>query len=125
MFGFLGKVLSNLLGFVVALALMIGGCLFVGTAALKGVAEAQKNGGGGGVGNPIASAMDAAEKSFAKSIAQDLIDQYNIVQNGTDEMAKSMRAGAVAEAYLQAKDSAKYETWKAKADAHLKKAMSP
>lgn len=118
MLGFLGKVISNLFALVVAIALMIGGCLFVGTAAMKGAAEAQKNGGsaGGGV-------LDAAKNSFSKGVAKDLIAQYDIVKNGDDEMAKSIRAGAVAEAYLQAKDKASYETWKARADQHMKSAM--
>lgn len=118
MFRLLGKLISNLIGLAVTLAVLIGGCLFVGTAAMKGAADAQKSGSG----NPISKAMDAAEKSFAKGVAKDLIEQYDIVKNGTDEMAKSIRAGAVAEMYLQAKDQANYESWKAKSDAHMKRA---
>jgi hypothetical protein len=51
-----------------------------------------------------------------------LIEQYDIVKGGNDEMAKSVRAGAVAEMFLQAKDSTNYRAWKAKADAHMKNA---
>lgn len=110
MFRFLGKIVSNLLAMIVAICLLIGGCVFViGTAA--------KNGGS------VKAALDGAEKSFATGVAQDLIEQYDIVKNGSDEMAKSVRAGAVAEMYLQARDQANYEAWKAKADGHMKAAM--
>ena len=110
MFGFLGKIVSNLLALVVSICLLIGGCVFViGTAA--------KNSGG------IDKIMDSAEKSVATGIAQDLIEQYEIVKNGNDEMAKGVRAGAVAEMYLQARDQANYRTWKDRADRHMKAAI--
>lgn len=115
MIRFVGKIISNLLAMFVAIGLMVGGCLFVGSAAMKGAAEAQKNGGG--------SLMDAAKNSFSESVARDLIQQYEIVKDGSDEMAKSVRAGAVAEMYLQAKDRGNYEAWKNKADAHMKNAI--
>lgn len=115
MIRFVGKIISNLLAMFVAIGLMVGGCLFVGSAAMKGAADAQKNGGG--------SLMDAAKNSFSESVARDLIQQYEIVKDGSDEMAKSVRAGAVAEMYLQAKNQSDYELWKARADRHLQAAL--
>jgi hypothetical protein len=113
MLGFIGKVISNLLSLVVTIALLVGGCVFVlGTAAK----QAQKNGG-------IDKMTDNLEKSFATGVADDLIEQYDIVKNGSDETAKSVRAGAVAEMFLQARDSSNYELWKSRADAHMKKAL--
>lgn len=115
MIRFLGKIVSNLVAMVFAACLLIGGCLFVGTAAMKGAAEAQKNGGG--------NVFEAAKNSFSASVADDLIGQYNIVKNDADEMAKAIRAGAVAEMYLQAKDQGNYRRWKDIADVHQRKAL--
>ena len=110
MFGLLGKIIIKLLSLAISICLLIGGCVFIlGTAA--------KNSGG------IKKVMDSAEKSFATGVAQDLVEQYEIVKNGNDEMAKGIRAGAVAEMYLQARDQANYNTWKDRADRHTKAAM--
>jgi hypothetical protein len=137
MIGFLGKVLSNMLAMFVAVALLIGGCLYVGGAAVKSAAEASKRHQENIAANPpeagdatavVSSSpakelFEASKNSFAKGVADDLIDQYNIVIKGDDEMAKAARAGAVAEMYLQAKDQPAYEKWKAKSDAHMKRAI--
>lgn len=113
MIGFLGKVISTLISLVVVVVLLIGGCVFVLGTAVK---EAKK-------GGALDAIADSAEKSFAKGVADDLIEQYDIVKNGTDEMAKAARAGAVAEMYLQARDQASYSQWKAKSDGHMQKAL--
>jgi len=131
MIKFFGKVIANMLAMLVAAVLLVGGCLYMGSTAIQQAEEARRRNqaNGNAEATPAATmpsvdaVFDSAEKSFAKGVAEDLIEQYDIVKNGTDEMAKSIRAGAVAEAFLQARDSAKYQAWKEKADLHMKKAM--
>jgi hypothetical protein len=129
MFGLLGKVITNLFAFFITIGLLIGGCVYIGGKAIEKADEAnRRNAAGrpqedGTAPNVVSGAFEAAKNSFSKSIANDLIQQYEIVENGSDEMAKSIRAGAVAEAYLQAKDAASYERWKSIADSHMQKAL--
>lgn len=137
MIGFLRKVISSLLAMLVAAVLLIGGCLYVGGDAVQRAAEASRRQPGNIAVNPpeareapaapaapsFGNLIEASQNSFAKGVANDLIDQYNIVSRGNDEMAKATRAGAVAEMYLQAKDQAAYEKWKSVSDAHMKRAL--
>jgi hypothetical protein len=137
MLGFLGKIIANIIAMVVAAWLLVVGCIYVGSASIKSAEEAKRRFDANRPAavqedrpaverpapSPVASVFNAAEKSFARSVADDLIEQYDIVKGGSDEMAKSIRAGAVAEMFLQAKDSSNYELWKSRADSHMKKAL--
>lgn len=60
----------------------------------------------------FARTADMAKKSVTNAIAQEAIAQYKIVEQGTDLLAKSVHAGAVAEAYLLGNDSENYHKWK-------------
>jgi hypothetical protein len=53
-----------------------------------------------------------AQKSVTDHMTQEAIAQYQIVEQGTDLLRKSLAAGVVAEAYLMAKDSDNYHKWK-------------
>ena len=147
MIGFLGKVLSNLLAMLMALGILVGGCVYLGNAAFKSAYEAQQRHAEQMAennamapereeveadahpapirerANPTRTIMEAAKTSFTDDVIRDLREQYEIVKRGSDEMAKAMRAGAVAEMYLQGKDQANYERWKATSDGHMKRAL--
>jgi hypothetical protein len=46
-----------------------------------------------------------------EGVANDVIDQYNLVAETGDYMQMCVRAGLVAEAYLQAKNQTEYLNW--------------
>jgi hypothetical protein len=114
MFRFIGKVFSSLLSTLFAMAILIGGCLGLVGMAVNGPKPDFSN---------LNKATKPAQQAFSKSVADDLIEQYNIVRKGDDEFAKSVRAGAVAEMFLHANDEASYGKWKAIADDHQKRAI--
>jgi hypothetical protein len=123
---FLMKIVSNLFAMLIAIALLFGGCVFLVNSGLQEADRAIKANPDAfkvEAPTPMARAMEKGKKDFATSVANDLMDQYEIVRGGNDEMAKSMRAGAVAEMYLQAKDQANYQKWKAIADRHMSNAL--
>lgn len=63
---------------------------------------------------------------FWTDAAADLEDQYRIVVDaGAPQIDRAIRAGAVAEAYLQGKDKAAYRRWKAIAERHTRAAGLP
>lgn len=124
---FLLKIFSNLLAMLIAIGLLFGGCIFLVGTGLQQADKAIKENPDAFKFEPpapVQRAMEKGQKDFATKVANDLVDQYYIVKDGTDEMAKSMRAGAVAEMYLQAKDQANYQKWKAVADQHMNKALN-
>jgi hypothetical protein len=60
--------------------------------------------------------MANARQRFHNQLVADAFQQYQIVDGGDDLMAKALRAGVVAEAYLMAKDADNYNKWKKIAD---------
>lgn len=60
---------------------------------------------GGGPTEPIDSAIE-------QRVAADAIREYEIVKRNGSATDKCVRAGLVAEAFLQAKDEPGYQTWK-------------
>lgn len=70
--------------------------------------------------------MSIGPSMVARGMAEGLIDQYQLLVDAkASELELGVRAGAVAEAYLQAKDSEGYREWKAAADRHMKAAGMP
>lgn len=62
----------------------------------------------------------------ARGMADELIDQYQLLVDAkASQLELGVRAGAVAEAYLQAKDAEGYREWKAAADRHMRAAGMP
>jgi hypothetical protein len=114
MFRFIGKVFSSLLSTLFAMAILIGGCLGLVGMAVNGPKPDFSN---------LNKVTKPAQQAFSKSVADDLVTQYEIVKKGDDEMAKSVRAGAVAEMFLHANDETSYQKWKSVADSHMKKAI--
>lgn len=53
---------------------------------------------------------------FHNQMVADAFQQYKIVEQGDDAMAKSMQAAVVAEACLMAQDGESYHKWKKIAD---------
>lgn len=51
-------------------------------------------------------------KSIQDKAAQDAEEQYRMVEKSGTKVDLCVRAGMVAEAYLQAKNSEKYDFWK-------------
>ena len=47
-----------------------------------------------------------------QDVASDFVKQYNVAVKRGDDIESSVRAGLVAEAYLQAGNEAKYNKWK-------------
>jgi hypothetical protein len=76
---------------------------------------------GGGLEKQAAKDMNRIENE----VAADSVRQYNIAKEKGDPMDACVHAGLVAAAYLQAKDSANYETWKATERADCAKAGLP
>jgi hypothetical protein len=64
----------------------------------------------GGGANKMA---DNQMSSIEIKVAQDAEKQYEIAKSGGDKMDIYVHAGMVAAAYLQAKDQANYNKWKA------------
>lgn len=50
--------------------------------------------------------------NFDNKYAQEMVEQYEIAKNQGDRMEKCMQAGAVAQAFLQAKNQDNYNKWK-------------
>ena len=48
---------------------------------------------------------------IVKGVTNDVIDQYNLVKKSGDKMQMCVRAGLVAEAYLQGKNQTEYLNW--------------
>lgn len=61
--------------------------------------------------NNIAFQEDPMQ-SIYKKVIDDCLKQYEIVAATKDKMQMYVRAGMVAEAYLQAKDAVNYKAWK-------------
>lgn len=53
-----------------------------------------------------------ARQRFHEHLISEAFQQYKIVEQGNDAMAKSLQAGVVAEAFLLAKDGDNYHKWK-------------
>ena len=64
---------------------------------------------GGGIDKQVANDMQKIENQ----VALDAEKQYEIAKNGGDKMQTYVQASLVATAYLQAKDEANYNKWKA------------
>lgn len=62
----------------------------------------------------------------ASQVAADLEAQYEIQRNaGARNIDLGVRAGIIAEAYLQSQDPQQYRRWKAIADWHMREAGMP
>lgn len=59
------------------------------------------------------SAVDAQMDSAYDKVSSDMVAQYEIAKKQGDKMQICVQAGMVSAAYLQAKDEAKYNEWKA------------
>ncbi|KQS48610.1 hypothetical protein ASG38_05580 [Flavobacterium sp. Leaf359] len=64
---------------------------------------------GGGLEKHATNEMQKIENQ----VALDAEQQYEIAKNGGDQMQTYVQAGIVAASYLQAKDEANYNKWKA------------
>jgi len=74
----------------------------------------------------MAAWMQIGPGIVASTVADDLAEQYDLLDPAeTSQLELGMRAGAVAEACLQAKDRDCYRRWKAIADCHLRAAGMP
>ena len=58
-------------------------------------------------------AVDAQMDSTYDKVSSDMVAQYDIAKKQGDPMQTCVQAGMVSAAYLQAKDEAKYNEWKA------------
>jgi len=136
MINFLSRVLSTLIALLLAVGLLFGGCVFIAGQALKSASDAQDRADARRAAAPqperdpepfrrdIAGEMvGSIGNAFSTHVAKDLVRQYQIVQSNGSEMDKAIRAGAVAEMYLQAKDEANYRKWKEIADRHQRNAI--
>ena len=104
-------VLQVALGILLAVAVMFGGCVFIVGMGAKELAEQQKKSG------------RSMMKDIQKDVANDAIRQYNtVIDNDGSDVDAYVRAGMVAESFLQAGDDANYRKWKKIADAHAKNA---
>lgn len=56
---------------------------------------------------------DKAMDDIHTQVADDAVEQYNIAKKQGDKIQICVQAGLVSAAYLQAKDDAKYNEWKA------------
>ena len=64
----------------------------------------------------IKRAFQNAQQRFHNHLVAEAFQQYKIVEQGDDAMAKSLQAAVVAEACLMAKDGENYHKWKKIAD---------
>ena len=70
--------------------------------------------------------MRAGPEWLWEQTAAELEQQYAmLVEMKAPQMERAMRAGAIAEAYLQAKDREGYRLWKDAADRHMRAAGMP
>ena len=58
-------------------------------------------------------AVEAQMNSNYDKVSSDMVAQYNIAKKQGDKMQTCVQASMVSAAYLQAKDEAKYNEWKA------------
>lgn len=58
-------------------------------------------------------AVEAQMDSTYDKVSSDMVAQYDIAKKQGDPMQTCVQAGMVSAAYLQAKDEAKYNEWKA------------
>lgn len=58
-------------------------------------------------------AVEAQMDSTYDKVSSDMVAQYDIAKKQGDAMQTCVQAGMVSAAYLQAKDEAKYNEWKA------------
>ena len=58
-------------------------------------------------------AVEAQMDSTYDKVSSDMVEQYDIAKKQGDAMQTCVQAGMVSAAYLQAKDEAKYNEWKA------------
>jgi hypothetical protein len=61
---------------------------------------------------PAASGPEDPMQSIHNKVAQDAIDQYEIVKRNANLVNTCVHAGFVAAAYLQAKDEPNYQKWR-------------
>lgn len=92
--GFITSVLKVAFGIMAAI-------LFI--AIIIGLAITSKEGKKAG--------QDAVQE-IHEDVARDVVQQYEIAKRNGSKMDACVRAGFVAEAYLQAKNEAEYTTWK-------------
>ena len=57
--------------------------------------------------------VDQQMDDIYDQVATDSVEQYNIAKRQGDPIQTCVQAGLVAAAYLQAKDEAQYNSWKA------------
>ena len=70
--------------------------------------------------------MAIGSSMVARGVADELVDQYQLLIDAkASQLELGVRAGAVAEAYLQANDAEGYREWKAAADRHMRAAGMP
>ena len=99
-------------------------CVFLVVTAFAGVMFV------GALGTQVGPALKKAgkevQKDLASGVADDMIDQYDIVvRNNGSEIDKHVRASMVAESYLQAGDEESYAKWKRLRDIHARNAGVP
>ena len=66
------------------------------------------------------AATDMQMDNINSKVADDMVAQYDIAKKQGDAMQTCVQAGMVSAAYLQAKDEAKYNEWKAMEKADCK-----
>lgn len=59
-----------------------------------------------------ASVGRKVEDGISRDVAEDMVEQYELAKSHGDKIDRCVRAGLVAESYLQAKDESKYAEWK-------------
>lgn len=59
------------------------------------------------------AATDMQMDNIHNKVSDDMVAQYDIAKKQGDAMQTCVQAGMVSAAYLQAKDEAKYNEWKA------------
>lgn len=60
----------------------------------------------------VKRALQNAQQRFHNHLVAEAFQQYKIVEQGDDAMAKSLQAAVVAEACLMSKDGENYHKWK-------------
>ena len=65
-----------------------------------------------GIAAGVAASQEGVKHELAHGVADDLVEQYQIAKRNGTKMDVCVRAGAVAEAFLQAHDEGEYATWK-------------
>lgn len=107
-------VIQVALGILLAMTIMIGGCVALIGMGAKGISDQQRNTG------------KKLMKEIKEDVALDAIRQYKtVVESGGSDIDANVRAGMVAEAFLQAGDDESYRKWKKIANVHAKRAGLP